>query len=114
LILKDAERLSGPSREHGTTLSRVYNPMTLRISSGGPGPTGRLKLDGRLTAEEVLELRRVCTAAKGRLVLDLTDLQFADRQGVSVLRDLRAQGAQLIGVSHYLGLLLGETPSDGN
>jgi len=88
--------------------------MTLRISAGGPGPTSRLKLDGRLTAEEVLELRRACTAATGRLVLDLTDLQFADRQGVNVLREFRAQGAQLIGVSHYLGLLLGDKPSDGN
>ena len=88
--------------------------MTLRISSNEPGPTPRLKLDGRLTGEEVLELRRACTAAEGRLVLDLTDLHFADRQGVTVLRELRAQGAQLVGVSHYLGLLLGATPSDGN
>jgi len=88
--------------------------MTLRITSNLPGPTTRLKLDGRLTTEEVLEVRRACEGVEGRLVLDLTDLQFADRQGVSVLRELRAQGAQLIGVSHYLGLLLGETLSDGN
>ena len=88
--------------------------MTLRITSSGPGPTGRLKLDGRLTAEEVLEVRRACAGTEARLVLDLTDLQFADRQGVSVLQELRAQGAQLIGVSHYLRLLLGETLSDGN
>jgi len=88
--------------------------MTLRITSNGPGPTARLKLDGRLTAEEVLEVRRACAGVEGRLVLDLTDLQFADRLGVSVLRELRARGAQLIGVSHYLGLLLGETLGDGN
>ena len=88
--------------------------MTLRITSNGPGPTARLKLDGRLTAEEVLEVRRACAGVEGRLVLDLTDLQFVDRQGVTVLRELRAEWAQLIGVSHYLGLLLGETLSDGN
>ncbi len=88
--------------------------MTLRISPSEPGPTSSLKLDGRLTAEEVLELRQACADAKGRLVLDLTDLQFADRQGVSLLRELRSQGAQLIGVSHYLGLLLGEKPGDRN
>lgn len=86
--------------------------MTLRISSTKPGPTAKLKLDGRLTGEEVLELRRAYAEATGEVVLDLTDLQFADRQGVSVLREIRAQGAQLIGVSHYLGLLLGETPTD--
>ena len=87
--------------------------MTLRISSSGSDITCRLKLDGRLTGEEVLEVRRTCAEAKGRLVLDLTNLQFADRHGVSVLRELRAQGAQLVGASHYLGLLLGETPSQG-
>ena len=87
--------------------------MTLRISSAVPGPTARLKLDGRLTGAEVLEVRRARDEAKGRLALELTDLQFADRQGVSLLRELRAQGAQLMGLSHYLGLLLGETPSDG-
>jgi anti-anti-sigma regulatory factor len=62
----------------------------------------------------VPELKRVCAELEATVVLDLTDLQFADRQGVSVLRELRAQGAQLIGVSHSLRLLLGETPSVGN
>jgi len=88
--------------------------MTLRISPIGPNPVTRFKLDGRLTVEVVPELVRVSAELREQLVLDLTDLQFADRQGVSVLRELRAQGAQLIGVSHYLRLLLGETPSDGN
>lgn len=88
--------------------------MTLRISSNWPGPTSRLKLDGRLTGQEVAELRRAYAGATGKVVLDLTDLQFADRQGVSVLREIRAQGAQLIGVSHYLALLLGETLNGGS
>ena len=35
-------------------------------------------------------------------------------RGDRALRELKAKGAQLIGVSHYLGLLLGETPSDAN
>lgn len=88
--------------------------MTLRIASNEPRPTAGLKLDGRLTGEEVLEVRRACAGIEGRLVLDLTDLQFADRPRVRVLRELRAHGAQLIGVSPYLGLLLGETLGDGN
>ncbi len=86
--------------------------MTLLISSGGPGSTGPLKLDGRLTAEEVVELRHACAGVQGQVVLDLTDLQFADRQGVSVLREFKAHGAQFVGVSQYLGLLLGETRND--
>jgi anti-anti-sigma regulatory factor len=88
--------------------------MTLRISAIEADPAGRLKLAGRLTVEVVPELMRVCAGLEANVVLDLTDLQFADRQGVSVLRELKAQGAQFIGVSHYLGLLLGEALIDGN
>jgi anti-anti-sigma regulatory factor len=86
--------------------------MTLRISSTASGPSATLKIDGRLTGEEVPELRRACEGAEGRLVLDLTDLQSADRQGVSVLQVLRAKGADLIGASPYLQLLLDHAPAD--
>lgn len=86
--------------------------MTLRISAIEAHPD-RLVLAGRLTAEVVPEFLRVCAERAANAVLDLSDLHFADRQGVRVLRELKAQGAQLIGVSHYLGLLLGETLSDG-
>ena len=86
--------------------------MTLRISAIEAHPD-RLVLAGRLTAEVVPELMRVCAEREAPAVLDLSDLHFADRQGVRVLRELRAQGAQLIGVSHYLRLLLGEMLSDG-
>jgi len=88
--------------------------MTLRITPTVPGPPAVLTLNGRLTGDEVAELRRIVNEVGGQVALDLTGLQFADRQGVSVLRELRARGVQLIGVSHYIGLLLGETPSDGN
>ena len=86
--------------------------MTLRITPIGPDSPAAVKVDGRLTGEEVPELRRVCEGLQEQLVLDLTDLQFADRQGVSVLRELRAQGAELLGVSPYLRLLLDGTPHD--
>jgi len=84
--------------------------VTLRISTTGPA---RLKLDGVLTGAEVTELRRACAAVNERLVFDLTDLQTADRQGVSALRELRAAGAEIIGASPYIRMLLGETPTEG-
>ena len=43
------------------------------------------------------------------LVLDLSDLRFADRRGVGTLRELRARGVTLVGLSPYLDLLLGAT-----
>jgi len=80
--------------------------MTLRISAAGSHATVRLKLDGRLTAEDVPGLLGTCAELEERLVLDLTDLQFADRPGVRALRELRARGAELTGASPYLRLLL--------
>jgi anti-anti-sigma regulatory factor len=84
--------------------------MTLRISQVGSDPAASFKIDGRLTAEEVPELLRVCVGITGPVVLDLTDLQFADRQGVSALRELRAHGARFTGASPYIELLIGEAP----
>jgi len=85
--------------------------VTLRISPIG---SARLKLDGFLTGAETPALRRAWAGVTERLVLDLTDLRSADRQGVSVLRELRAQGAEIVGASPYIQILLGDTPTEGN
>lgn len=86
--------------------------MTLRITAAGSGQSTTLKIDGRLTSEEVPELRLACDRVEGRLVLDLSGLQSADRQGVSVLQELRTKGVELIGASPYLQLLLDRAPAD--
>jgi anti-anti-sigma regulatory factor len=86
--------------------------MTLRISTVGSAPTMGLKLDGRLTSEEASELARVCAELRAPVTLDLSDLQFVDRTGVSVLRELRAQGATFTGASPYIELLIDDAPLD--
>src|SRR5262249_13216087 len=87
----------------GTVLSRIPAPMTLRIMTTGSNLRATVKIDGRLTGEEAPELRRVCAGGSGRPVIDLTDLQSADREGG---RGLRAKGADLVGASPYIQLLL--------
>ena len=86
--------------------------MTLRITSCGPGPPAVLTLDGRLTGDEVDELRRAVDEIGGKVLLDLTGLQFADRPGVSVLRELKAHGVSFTGATPYIALLLGDAPHD--
>ena len=86
--------------------------MTLRITVIAPGTPTTVKVDGRLTSDEVPELRRVCAEVAGRLVLDLSDLASADRQGVSVLRELRAKGADFVGVSPFVQILLDRQSHD--
>ena len=82
--------------------------MTLRIRTIGQGPPVALALDGRLTGDEVAELRRAIDEIGGEVLLDLAGLQFADRPGVSALRELKAQGVRIAGASPYITLLLGE------
>jgi hypothetical protein len=85
--------------------------VTLKI--GATGPT-TLKLDGTLTGVEGPELQRACGGIKGRLTLDLTDLRSVDRQGAGVLRELRAQGAEIVGASPYIQLLLRRAATEAN
>jgi ABC-type transporter Mla MlaB component len=80
--------------------------MTLRITVIPRSPPTTLKVDGRLTRAEVPELRSMCAEVEGALALDLTYLQSADREGVSLLRELREKSADLIGLSPFLQLLL--------
>ena len=82
--------------------------MAIRITPVGEGV---LKVDGQLSGEEAGLLVDACEAMAGHVVLDLTDLQFADRQGVRMLRQLQARGATLTGLSPYLDLLLGDGDS---
>ena len=83
--------------------------MTLKITPTGPCPSAVLTLDGRLTGDEVAELRRAVDEVGGKVILDLTGLQFADRPGVSALRMLKAEGATFTGASPYIALLIGDT-----
>jgi hypothetical protein len=70
-----------------------------------------LKVDGHLTAQDTEVLLRACEGPTSSLVLDLGDLRSADRRGVGALRQLRARGVVLTGLSPYLTLLLRETGS---
>jgi anti-anti-sigma regulatory factor len=64
-------------------------------------------LAGRLKAEQVHELRGICSSADGWIRIDLTDLLSADAVGVDVLRRLQQDGVELVGVAHYLRRWLG-------
>jgi RNA polymerase sigma-70 factor, ECF subfamily len=68
-----------------------------------------LRLEGRLTQQAIEELRSVVepdlTAGRS-LLLDLSELPFADAAGVSCLHELRRRGAVLMGSSAFVGELL--------
>lgn len=70
-----------------------------------------LKLEGRVAGPWVDELARLIGAPGDgrRLVLDVTDVSFADEAGVRLLRDLAEHQAELRGASMFLaGLMEGD------
>lgn len=61
--------------------------------------TTTLRLEGRLVGPWVSELRQVCEPLISdgtRLAVDLTEVTFADENGVSLLAGLRTRGARLL------------------
>ncbi len=65
-----------------------------------------IKADGRLLSGDTAELLRACQQYSGSVVIDLSDLSFADREGMAVLRMLRGCGARLVGARPYVARAL--------
>jgi ABC-type transporter Mla MlaB component len=78
----------------------------LKISQAGKANHSvTLRLEGRVVGEWVGELRQVCELVlrEGRkLKLDLTDVSFADTDGVSALSDLKSRGVLVTNCSPFL------------
>jgi anti-anti-sigma regulatory factor len=81
--------------------------MTVRITTAVEDCATRISVAGRLTARDVSELEKACASTQGPLILDVSDLLFADEAGVDELLHLAtATGVQLLGISPYVELLL--------
>ena len=84
----------------------------LRITSQPNGPREtRLVLEGRLTAENVEELRRVSSeiSSQGRrIALDLVAVRYADAAGIRMLRELIDDSADVQRASAFVTSVLGE------
>ena len=83
--------------------------MTIHVSEAKhPGGT-LLKVDGHLKFGDIVELTKACRSADDLNVLDLSDLQSADKAGLEILRELASLGVQLRNASPYIELLLKPT-----
>jgi anti-anti-sigma regulatory factor len=74
----------------------------------------RVRLEGRLAGPWVDELARVVSSTRrpaARVVLDMSDVTFADRNGVRLLQALRREGIELVECSPFiLSLVNGGVP----
>ena len=80
--------------------------MGMRIDVESVGIKTRISIAGELMAEGVRELEKASEASRDTLELDLTDLRFADPEGVAALRRLIDNGATAIGASPFIKRLL--------
>ena len=80
--------------------------MGVRIGVATVGAKTRISIAGELLAEGVGELEQATGANGESLELDLSDLRFADSDGVATLRRLIDNGAIAIGASPFIKNLL--------
>ena len=84
--------------------------MEIRIDISSEGSKTIVFIAGRLSGVSVAQLRKACDPIKGAFVVDLSDLLFADDQGIDVIRAIADKGAEVRGVSPFIQLLLDDTP----
>lgn len=91
---------------HSGATDALGQVMGLRIEVASVGAKIRISIAGDLLADGVRELEQASGATGDFLTLDLSDLRFADSDGVATLRRLIDNGATTIGASPFIKKLL--------
>jgi hypothetical protein len=90
----------------------AFAESMLRITrAGADGSNEILRVEGRLTLDDLPRFQNVCAELLGAgpaLRLDLSGLQFADREAAATLRALRRRGVALVGASGFVEALLSD------
>jgi anti-anti-sigma regulatory factor len=83
--------------------------LTIRVSTQDGKTLTVVRIEGRLTSDDVPDVRGACESAKPPLRLDLSGLRSADPDGIRLLRSLSEAGAELHGANSYIRQLLIQT-----
>ena len=65
-----------------------------------------VRIAGRLASTAVAQLKKACDPIEDSFTIDLSNLLFADDEGISAIRALADKGAQVHGASPFVQLLL--------
>ena len=76
--------------------------MTVRITVNGTERIRRIRVEGRLSRDEVGELDQLIGDDPRAVCLELSELRSADAAGLAALRRLRARGVEMRGVPRHL------------
>jgi RNA polymerase sigma-70 factor (ECF subfamily) len=92
----------------------------MRITRSLTGTTLRLRVEGRVTKENVMHLESACDASRSGergLLLDLSGVRFVDGEGARALQEASARGAVLVGCTPFVSEVLredGRSAGDGH
>lgn len=78
----------------------------IRITSSEHGSEAVVSIAGRLEERYLLDLEQHCTESQKTLILDLSDLQSADREAFRWLQRQVERGVRVTGASPYIRMRL--------
>ncbi len=84
--------------------------MDIRIDFISEGSKTVVRVAGRLSSTAVAQLKKVCDPIEDPFVIDLSNLLFADDDGINAIRTIADQRAQIQGASPFVQLLIDNRP----
>ena len=84
--------------------------MNIRIDFNSNGSETVVRIAGRLAGTAVAQLKKSCDQIEDPIMIDLSNLLFADDEGINAIQALAEKGAQVHGASPFVQLLLGNAP----
>lgn len=80
--------------------------MSIRIDYLPYGTKPLVRIAGRLTSTDVPQLMQTFSTIEDSFVIDLSDLLYADSEGINAIRAIVDKGVQLQGTSPFVKLLI--------
>ncbi len=80
--------------------------MSIRIDYIPYGAKPVVRIAGRLTSHAVAQLRKACRPIQNACVMDLSDLIYADDEGIEAIGEILDEGVQVQGASPFVKLLI--------
>jgi anti-anti-sigma factor len=86
--------------------------MSIRINIESEGSVTVLHVAGQLDRTSAVQLTEVIEPVEGDIVMDLSELIFADEAGVDAIRKLNEKVSDIRGASNFMQLLInGNSPN---
>lgn len=80
--------------------------MGIRIDYIPHGVKPVVRIAGRLTSSTVAQLRKACLPIQDAYVIDLSDLIYADDEGIDAIGEILDKGVLVQGASPFVKLLI--------